>query len=116
MVMEVDPQSRDEVDAAFGSQSQRRAFVKVRTDGDGRYHITGLTEGAYVIRALSKAYVRAGDSPDFSAFKSVTLDEGEARGNIDIALVRGGVITGRVTDAEGKPLVAGYLQLQPLDE
>ncbi len=116
MVTEVDPQSRDDVDAAFGSQSQRRAFVKVRTDGDGRYHVSGLTEGAYVIRALSKAYVRAGNSPGFSAFKSVTLDEGEARGNADIAMVRGGVITGRVTDAEGQPLVAGYLQLQPLDE
>ena len=116
MVMEVDPQSRDDVDAAFGSQSQRRTFIKVRTDGDGRYHGAGLTEGAYVIRALSKAYVRDGNSPGFSAFRSVTLDEGEARGNVDIAMVRGGVITGRVTDAEGRPLVAGYLQLQPLDE
>src|SRR5262249_16797383 len=54
MVMEVDPQSRGE---SFGDESQQRAFVKVRTDSDGRYRVTGLTEGAYRICAISKAYV-----------------------------------------------------------
>jgi hypothetical protein len=116
MVVEVDPQSRDRMFAAPGSASRSLALVKVRAESDGRYHVAGLTEGAYLIRALSKAYVRANNSPGFGAFQSITLDEGEGRENVDIALVRGGVITGRVTDAEGRPLIAGYVQPQPLDE
>jgi len=116
MVMEVDPQSRNEWPSAYHRESQQRAFVKVRTDGDGRYHVMGLAEGAYLIRALSKAYVRSKSSSDFELFRSVMLDEGESRDNVDIALVRGGVITGRVTDADGKPLIGSYLRLLPVDE
>ncbi|MGH9835835.1 MAG: carboxypeptidase regulatory-like domain-containing protein [Blastocatellia bacterium] len=116
MVVEVDPQSRNEWSFVFGGESPHRAFIKVRTDGEGRYHATGLTEGAYVIRALSKAYVPSKNSPEFDTSRSVTLDEGEARDNVDLALIRGGVITGRVVDAEDRPLVGGYLQLTLLDE
>src|SRR5262249_23569311 len=76
-----------------------------------------LAEGAYLIRALSGAYVKVSKNPsDFSAFKSITLDEGESRDSVDIALVRGGVITGRVTDDEGKPLIGAGLQLLSVDE
>jgi protocatechuate 3,4-dioxygenase beta subunit len=116
MVAEVDPQSRAVWPASSNNESRQRAFIKVRTDGDGRYRVTGLTEGAYLIRALSKAYTPPKNSSDFNTFRSVTLDEGEARDNVDIALVRGGVITGRVSDAEGRPLIGGGLQLLSLDE
>src|SRR5262249_15110928 len=101
---------------SFGAESQQRAFVKVRTDGDGRYRVTGLTEGAYMISALSKAYVRSKNSSDLEIFRPVTLDEGESRDDVDIALVRGGVITGRVIDAEGGPFIQGNLQLLLMDE
>src|SRR5262249_34501642 len=76
MVTEVDPRSRGD---SFGAESQQRAFVKVRTDGDGRYRVTGLTEGAYMISALSKAYVRSKNSSNLEIFRPVTLDEGESR-------------------------------------
>src|SRR5262249_30372147 len=102
--------------ASSNGESQPRAFIKVRTNGDGRYKVTGLTEGAYLIRALSKAYTLSKDLPNFAAFKSVTLDEGESRDDVDIALVRGGVITGRVTNAEGMPLILGRLQLLSMGE
>jgi len=113
MVTEVDPRSRGD---SFGAESQQRAFDKVRTDGDGRYRVTGLTEGAYMISALSKAYVRSKNSSDLEIFRPVTLDEGESRDDVDIALVRGGVITGRVIDAESGPLIQGSLQLLLVDE
>src|SRR5262249_19007804 len=102
MVAEVDPQSRNEWPNTYGyyGESEQRSFIKVRTDGDGRYRVVGLTDGVYLIRALSKAYVQPKDSSKFSTFKSVTLDEGESRDGVDIALVRGGVVTGRVIDAE----------------
>src|SRR5215813_11554408 len=112
-VEEVEPQSRE---AAVGDGSLQRAFIKVRTDSDGRYRVTGLVEGAYMIRALSKAYIWSKSSSEFDTFRSVTLDEGETRDNVNIALVRGGVITGRVIDAEGRPMIETYLKLQPVDE
>jgi protocatechuate 3,4-dioxygenase beta subunit len=114
-VAEVDPRSRIEWLVGHG-ESWRHAFIKTRTDGEGRYHVAGLAEGAYVIRALSKAYVSSKNLPGFGTSRSVTLDEGEARDNVDLALVRGGVITGRVVDAEGRPLVEAFVQLTLLDE
>jgi protocatechuate 3,4-dioxygenase beta subunit len=113
MVMEVDPPSGG---SSPGGESRQRAFVKVRTDNDGRYHVGGLAEGDYMIYALSKAYVSSRSSPMSEVFRSVTLDEGESRDAVDIALVRGGVITGRVVDDEGRPLIATYLCLLPVDE
>jgi len=56
-----------------------------------------------MINALSKAYVSSRNSPMSEAFRSVTLDEGESRDDVDIALVRGGVITGRVNEIELQP-------------
>src|SRR5262245_8108075 len=106
MVAEVDPRSRTTWPASSDNESRQRAFIRVRTGGDGRYYVTGLAEGAYLVRALSGAFVKVFKNPsDFGAFKSVTLDEGESREGVDIALVRGGVITGRVTDDEGRPLM-----------
>ncbi|MBO0857550.1 MAG: hypothetical protein J2P21_03675 [Chloracidobacterium sp.] len=115
-VAEVDSRSKTSWPASSNSESQQRAYIKVRTDGDGRYQVAGLTEGAYMIRALSRAYTATKTTPDFGVSRSVTLDEGEARDGVDIALVRGGVITGRVTDAEDGPLIGARLQLQFVDE
>jgi protocatechuate 3,4-dioxygenase beta subunit len=116
MVAEVDPRSRTTWPASPNNESQQRAFIKVRTDGDGRYQVAGLTGGAYMIRALSKAYTVSKNSSDSGAFRSVTLDDGESRDGVDIALVRGGVITGRVMDAEDRPLIGARLQPLFLDE
>jgi hypothetical protein len=113
MVMEVDPPSGG---SSPGGESRQRAFVKVRTDSDGRYRVGGLAEGDYMIYALSRAYVSSRKSPTSEVFRSVTLDEGESRDDVDIALVRGGVITGRVADDEDRPLIASSLQLLPVDE
>jgi hypothetical protein len=113
MVMEVDPKTRER---GFGNQLSQGAFIKIRTDNDGRYRVTGLPQGSYLVNALSNAYVRSKNSVDFDTFKSVTLDDGESRDGVDIMLVRGGVITGRVVDAEGRPLIASSMTLQSVDE
>jgi len=89
--------------------------AKTRTDGDGRYLVGGLVEGRYVVSAMLKAFVAAGfGEPNLS--RTVTLDEGEAREKIDFALIRGGVMTGKVMDDEGAPLVARRVQLYTVDE
>src|SRR5215510_14224298 len=86
------------------------------TDADGRYRVTSLPEGKYVVRAQLGSCVREKPSPNESLAESVSLDEGESRENVDFALVRGGVLTGRVTDANGRPLIARVITLQALGE
>src|SRR5262245_4511067 len=86
------------------------------TDADGRYRVTGLPEGKYKVEALLESCVREQPSANESLTESVSLDEGESRENIDFSLVRGGVITGRVTGADGRPLIAKTVKLQIVDE
>ncbi len=103
--------------AADGVMGGRIPFsIKARTDGDGRYLVTGLAEGRYVVSSSLKAFIVADKSADASLNRTVTLDEGEAREKVDFTLVRGGVITGKITDDEGAPLIAKRAQLYVVDE
>ncbi len=89
---------------------------KVRTDDDGRYRVSNLTAGRYNVSVTSRADVVASESAKTAPAKEITLDDGEARENVDFALVRGGVITGRVTDGENRPLIAQTMSLRRVDE
>jgi hypothetical protein len=86
------------------------------TDGEGRYRLTNLPEGKYQTQAMLKGCVREKRSQNETLAESFSLNEGESREGVDFALVRGGVITGRVTDADGRPLIARTITLQILDE
>ena len=75
-----------------------------RTADNGQFRITNLPPGRYTVRAQAPGLASEEQSP--GAFgREVSLAPGEMRENINFALVRGGVITGRVTDASGRPLV-----------
>lgn len=86
------------------------------TDADGRFQLTPLPDGTYRIMASAPAYYseRSGFQPDFGIL--VTVEKGEAVEAINISLKRGGVITGRVTDQSGHPLIRERIQLEPVDE
>jgi hypothetical protein len=103
-------------DAAGGSAAPAPIVVKARTDGEGRYIAGGLAEGRYVVSVMLKAFVAADNSEDFVQGRTVTIDAGEAREKVDFTLIRGGVITGKVIDEEGSPLIANRVQLYTLDE
>lgn len=89
---------------AEGSKSFRAT-----TDPQGSYRIAELAAGRYYISALAPAFV--GGPP-----KEVTLADGEEAGGIDFALTKGGVITGRVTTADGRPVVLESVALIPVKE
>jgi protocatechuate 3,4-dioxygenase beta subunit len=86
------------------------------TDADGRYRVSSLPEGKYDVRAQLGSCVREKQSPNRSLVESMSLNEGESRENVDFALVRGGVITGRVTDSNGRPMIARVISLKIIDE
>jgi len=103
-------------DAADGSDAPILYQSQTTTDGDGRYLFSGLAKGSYLVRALLNAFVVADSSGDPAPRRMVILDEGEAQKKVDFALIRGGVMTGRVMDDDGAPLNAQLVQLYTVDE
>jgi protocatechuate 3,4-dioxygenase beta subunit len=83
----------------------QKTVAKATTDEDGNYKLTGLTAGRFTILPQAKAFVVASGEVFKQAGQTVTVAEGEAVTKIDFALVHGGVITGRITDTEGHPLI-----------
>lgn len=69
------------------------------TDVDGNYRITNVPPGSYDVIAASPTYVPT------EGRKSLIVNKNETVENIDITLERGGVITGKVTDADGRPVI-----------
>jgi Carboxypeptidase regulatory-like domain len=69
------------------------------TDLDGNFRVNGLETGLYVVNANSPAYTSIPGDPD--APKYYRLGD-SAR----VELVRGGAITGTVTNATGEPVIA----------
>ena len=88
-----------------------KTVAKTSTDEDGNYKLTGLTAGKFTILALAKSYVVASGSGFKEPGQSVNLVEGEAVTKVDFALVRGGVVTGRITDADGHPIIGEQVNL-----
>jgi protocatechuate 3,4-dioxygenase beta subunit len=79
-------------------------FQRATTDQDGSYRITNVAPGSYEVTPITPAFVPAGARDNVRA-KTVLVDEDENVDNINFALVRGGVITGRVTDADSRPVI-----------
>src|SRR6185369_4708093 len=78
--------------AAGGPTSMRMAT----TDEDGKFKLTDLSPGNYVVRVGAVGYI---PEPSFTA--SSFYRPGE---NITIRMIKGGVITGRVLNKNGEPM------------
>lgn len=87
-----------------------------KTDRSGRYAIE-VEPGTYLIRAEKRGYVTSvynvegrSDEPT-----PVTVEAGKSV-VIDFRLPRGGVITGRIVDEDGEPLVGAQVQVERKSE
>lgn len=94
----------------------QKSFAKSTTDEEGRFTINGLAAGTYYIATASPVFISASDALDWRRGKQINLAEGETIDDVTIPLVRGGVITGRVTDSDGRPLTGERVTLHQLDE
>jgi len=86
---------------------------KATTDQDGKYQIAEVPQGKYVIAPVAPAFVIA--NVNNSSGQSVIVNEGEDIEGIDFDLIRGGVITGKITDAGGDPIVEEGVNLLSAD-
>ena len=71
------------------------------SDAEGKFELVGLSPGAYTMTANSPGYVlsESDSSPFHRPGETVTL-----------TLVKGGVITGKVTNSSGEPLVGAAVR------
>ena len=86
------------------------------TDPDGRFTFPQLPAGEFTLKVLKPGFVPTefGD-PKSSAFGGVDpiqLADGQTVNRGDLALPRGGVITGRVIDAYGDPVETTVMMLR----
>jgi hypothetical protein len=108
--------------AVAGNNINRRDSAgRAITDIEGYYLLSGLAPGQYQIWTLTPGFVaEPGPAPNYYSYygsiKSIFLNTNEAVANVDLQLIRGGVITGRVTTANNKPVVNELISLQLLDE
>ena len=110
------------VAAVSGETVNRRdATARAMTDVQGYYLISGLSPGQYQIWTLTPGMI--GDpgtaanyySPYPGTTKNIILGANEDVQGVDLKLIRGAVITGRVTNADNKPVISEHVSLQLLD-
>lgn len=101
------------VAATSGSLFGNKTVAKATTDDDGNYQLTGLAAGRLTITPIARAFVASTGGASNQPGQSINVSEGESITRIDFALARGGVITGRITDAQGNPIIAERVSIVP---
>jgi hypothetical protein len=87
---------------------------KATTDQEGNYRITDVPGGSYVIAPVAPSFVIS--EVNSSRGQTVVITESENVEGLDFELIRGGVITGRVRNSEGQPIIEERITLSPADQ
>lgn len=85
---------------------------RATTNESGEYRISNLPAGTYRLMPHAMAFTLENEQ----VTSALIVGDGETIEDINFALVRGAVITGKITDAEGNPLVEEGITLTPVDE
>jgi len=91
--------------------NSRSAIYQVKTDQEGHYRISNVLAGSYEVSPNAPGFVvsmRSGSS-------AIIVAEGETIDDVNFSLTKGAVITGRVTNSEGQPIVEQGITLQPVE-
>ena len=80
------------------SDSEERSHNRALTDIDGNYLINNVPTGDYLVYPIAPALV-------VESGQRLTITAGETIRDINFAMVHSGAITGRITDADGQPLI-----------
>ena len=84
------------------SRRRDNATIKTVTDDDGNYRITNVPLGEYRVLAVAPAFIPTSEA---ERDRLLIVSKSDTEEHFDFKLVRGGVITGKVVDTEGRPMV-----------
>lgn len=90
--------------------------LKGITDPDGNYQIINIPSGSYQLSPIAPAYSNPDLTLSWARGKMLLLGEGEDVQGIDFSMVRGAVITGKVSGADGRPIIDETLVIVREDE
>ena len=90
---------------------RQRTNYRGTTDQNGNYRIINVPAGTYAIRPIAPAFALE----DYVTNNAVVISEGETVEDINFSMVPGGVITGKVSDPDGKPIVEENVNVVPVD-
>jgi hypothetical protein len=85
--------------------------MKATTDSEGVYKLEGVPPGKYRVNPSAPALVSASVNN-----AEVTVSEGATAEDVNFSLSLGGVITGRLADSEGRPVIGEPISLKPLEK
>ena len=91
-----------------------RGMFHAVTDERGQFVFNNVPAGNYSIGPIPEVYVLP-DAAVASTGIPVKVSDGQSTAPIEISVVRGGVITGKITDAGGRPVIAEYVNLSGVD-
>jgi uncharacterized protein (DUF2141 family) len=89
--------------------------LKSITDDEGQFRISNLTAGTYYVWPFAPAFVVAEATGVYPLGKIVTLSEAETVEDVDFHLTHGAAITGRATDAAGRPVIDERVRILSTD-
>ena len=88
---------------------QRSPTYRAKTDVNGEYRITNVPAGTYLAQPLARAFVSVEDDQ-----RVLIVNKGETVEHVDFSLMRGAAITGKVVDADGRPVVEQDVGIYPV--
>jgi hypothetical protein len=89
---------------------------KAVTDSDGNYRIVNLPPGSYYVTPMSSLFVPTDSNPINQMGTPLLLSEGENVDDINFAMARSCVITGRVTEPDGRPVIEQRVSVVSVDQ
>lgn len=85
----------------YTGNNWQRTRNRGTTDEDGNYRINNVPTGNYLIYPVAPALVVENGEPT----QRLAVTSGETIRDINFVMAQGGVITGKVTDANGQPVI-----------
>jgi len=92
------------------SRTWTRASYRGTTDQTGNYRLANLPAGTYSVLPMAPSFAL-----DELTNNAVVVGDGENVQDINFTMTPGAVITGKVSDADGKPLIEQQVVVLPID-
>jgi len=99
-----------------GQQSEALNPPRARTDENGRFQFAGVAAGRYSIYAITPGYTSPDDDLYGRRGRTLNVADGEKVENVELEIKRGGVIAGRITDSQGRPVIEESVTIYKLDQ